>query len=80
MDCSSRERLEADHILPAILFPELIFEPRNHITRCRTCNAKRGTTYTQAEYDQVMAAVAERKQRTARIYAHQAVTRSDPVP
>jgi 5-methylcytosine-specific restriction endonuclease McrA len=66
LDCGTDRQLEADHILPAVLFPELIYEPLNTVTRCRSCNAKRSTNYTEAEEQQVRSAIQARRDRNAR--------------
>ena len=33
---------ETDHVLPASTHPELFFEPSNHRSACRPCNASKG--------------------------------------
>jgi 5-methylcytosine-specific restriction endonuclease McrA len=71
LDCGRTDQLEADHILPAALFPELIYEPLNTVTRCRTCNARRGTNYTEAEERRVRSAIQARTDRNVRRYASQ---------
>jgi 5-methylcytosine-specific restriction endonuclease McrA len=67
LDCGRTTQLEADHILPASLFPELIFEPLNLVTRCRSHNTRRQNTYTDAEEQQVRAAIAARSARRTRV-------------
>lgn len=66
LDCGSTQQLEADHILPAVLFPELIYEPLNVTTRCRTHNARRGINYTEAEERQVCSAIQDRRDRNTK--------------
>lgn len=48
LDCGRTEQLEADHVVPVAVAPELAYDILNLTTRCRTCNAKRGTNYTEA--------------------------------
>jgi len=38
--CGSKERIEADHILPRYLFPELTLELSNGRTLCHECHTK----------------------------------------
>lgn len=52
-----------DHVLPVSRFPELAREPLNLRTACRPCNAARGDNFTPAEQQQVLSAIAKRKQR-----------------
>ncbi|WP_201407773.1 HNH endonuclease [Mycobacterium intracellulare] len=65
--CGATSQLEADHIIPVAVAPELAYEILNLTTRCRTCNARRGTNYTEAEGQAVRAAIAARKQRVANV-------------
>jgi 5-methylcytosine-specific restriction endonuclease McrA len=67
LDCGRTDQLEADHIVPVAVAPELAFETLNLVTRCRTRNTKRGTTYTEEEEQAVPTAIAARKQRQLRI-------------
>ena len=67
LDCGRTDQLEADHIVPVAIAPELAYEILNTTTRCRRCNAKRGTTYTEEEEKAVRTAIAARKQRQLRI-------------
>lgn len=67
LDCGSDRQPEADHILPASLFPELVYEPLNLVTRCRSCNARRDVNYTEAEEQQVRSAIKAREDRAKRL-------------
>jgi 5-methylcytosine-specific restriction endonuclease McrA len=70
LDCQATTQLEADHVLPASLFPEFVFEILNLTTRCRSCNARRQNTYTEADEQQVRSAIAARRARQASFYAN----------
>lgn len=41
--CGSRQRLEADHIKPVALYPELRFNVENGRTLCHSCHSKTET-------------------------------------
>ena len=61
--CTRNRDLTCDHIVPVSVKPEWAYTSENLRTACRSCNAARGTNYTQAEHDQVLAAITTRKQR-----------------
>lgn len=47
--CGSRHRLETDHILPIVEFPELTYVIENCRVLCRTHNRARGHRWTQQD-------------------------------
>jgi 5-methylcytosine-specific restriction endonuclease McrA len=66
--CGNRERLECDHVIPMSEAPELALEPLNTRVLCRPCNRSRGNQVTDAEREQVLAAIKARKDRLTRYY------------
>lgn len=69
IDCGTDTSLSADHILPVSLFPQYAYSQDNVVTRCVRCNSRRGNHYTPEERDQVLAAIAARKNRQQRYVA-----------
>lgn len=63
--CGARDDLTVDHIIPTSLAPELAREVLNMRVLCRSCNSRRGNTCTEVERQQVLDAIAARKQRRA---------------
>ena len=69
--CGAKTRLTCDHIIPVSEDPTLAYEPLNVRVLCRACNTARRTTCTEQEREQVLSAIAARKQRLASYYANQ---------
>jgi 5-methylcytosine-specific restriction endonuclease McrA len=68
--CTSKD-LTVDHIIPVSERPDLAKDELNCRVLCRSHNAARGTTCTDAERDQVLSAIKARNQRLASAYADQ---------
>ncbi|MFT9539150.1 HNH endonuclease [Mycobacteroides abscessus] len=60
LDCGTTEYLCADHIIPVAERPDLAYEELNITVRCRTCNGRRADHCTDADRNQVLAAIAAR--------------------
>lgn len=65
--CSSTSNLQVDHILPIVDYPELTYVAENLRVLCRTCNGRRGSTYTYAEATNVLNALLSEQNRTKKI-------------
>jgi 5-methylcytosine-specific restriction endonuclease McrA len=67
--CGSRDDLTVDHIIGLDEAPQLAYVEENLRVLCRGHNAAGGTNCTDAEREQVLSAIEERKQRSPRYYA-----------
>ncbi|WP_165612471.1 HNH endonuclease [Mycobacteroides chelonae] len=63
IDCGTTSALTADHIIPIAERPDLAYEELNITVRCRTCNGRRADHCTDADRNQVLAAIAARVKR-----------------
>lgn len=63
--CGSKADLTVDHRIPLSERPDLAREPLNCAVLCRSCNTRKGVACTDAEREQVLAAIAKRRQRAA---------------
>lgn len=63
LDCHNTKRLSADHILPAVDYPELWYSIENLVTRCQPCNGRRGDHFTEAEAHDVLARLQAAQRR-----------------
>lgn len=52
--CAGTAHLQVDHLLPVVDFPELTYQTANLRVLCRTCNGRRGASYTVAEAELVL--------------------------
>lgn len=53
------------HVLPISQFPEYVHEHANHRSACRPCNSTHGDRWTEADQEQVLAAIDKRRARHA---------------
>ncbi|MGX9296120.1 HNH endonuclease [Tsukamurella paurometabola] len=65
--CSSTSNLQVDHILPIVDYPELTYEVENLRVLCRTCNGRRGATFTLAEATDVLNRLLSEQARTRKV-------------
>lgn len=63
LDCHTTTRLSADHLLPAVEYPELWYSIENLVTRCQSCNGRRGDHFTEAEAHDVLARLQAAQRR-----------------
>jgi 5-methylcytosine-specific restriction endonuclease McrA len=66
--CGSPDDLTVDHIIGLTEAPELAHEPLNCRVLCRSHNAQRNDSCTDAEREAVYAAIQARKERQASFY------------
>ena len=67
MWCNSRPMRGPHH--PIAERPDLAHEQLNVTVRCRSCNGRRGDTYTDAERAEVLNAIGLRRERLQRFSA-----------
>ncbi|BBY82017.1 HNH endonuclease [Mycolicibacterium pulveris] len=67
LGCGATTDLTVDHIIPLTESPELAHEPLNCRVLCRRHNAMRQDHCTDEEREAVLAAIAARKARRARM-------------
>lgn len=65
--CSSTSNLQVDHILPIVDYPELTYEVENLRVLCRTCNGRRGASFTLAEATDVLNRLLSEQARTRKV-------------
>ena len=75
--CGSPDRLQADHVIPIAVAPELAYATENCRVLCKPCNGQRQDNYTTAEATDVLTRLQATHKRRPTRAGHDRITAAE---